>query len=100
PTSALYTLSLHDALPIFDQPQLETLLGRDLRAEQQELQRLGAADEARQPLGAAVAGNDPEIRFRLAHPRRLFQQAQMAGHGDLADRKSTRLNSSHVKISY
>src|SRR6201989_3268623 len=55
-TTEIYTLSLHDALPIYAQPKLQLRAGR---------------------LGA--------------HPRR--------GDGQ-QDRKSTRLNSSHVEISY
>src|SRR5436309_7360814 len=59
-TTEIYTLSLHDALPIFD---------------------------------------------KLAHPRGLrHAHLQLPGDGSgdvhLEDRKSTRLNSSHVKTSY
>src|SRR5438132_6314020 len=60
-TTEIYTLSLHDALPIFDEP--------------------GAR---------AVAGQGDEDVLR---PDTLL-------HGDLGDRKSTRLNSSHTVISY
>src|ERR1043166_9585312 len=66
-----------------DQAELEALLGGDLRAQQEELERLRAADQPRQPLGAAVARDDAEVRLRLAHPRRLLEQAQVAGHRDL-----------------
>src|SRR6266496_5835017 len=62
-TTEIYTLSLHDALPI----SLE--------------RRLVATDHQR---GAALRQRD-----RAAGPRRVEQ-----------DRKSTRLNSSHVEISY
>src|SRR5436309_10421228 len=63
-TTDIYTLSLHDALPIFR------------------------------------AGPDPG---RQPGPRRVRRHLHGAGgahHGPGADRKSTRLNSSHVKISY
>src|SRR5690606_41798135 len=75
-----YALSLHDALPIY---------GRWLR-------------------GHPVHGY-PDLRpDRLRHfpPPGRTPTSAAAGHGgswtcaDAADRKSTRLNSSHVKISY
>src|SRR5207302_2760741 len=76
-TTALYTLSLHDALPIC--PGLGQ--GRARPADRAE-------DLARRP----------GVRHRQAggHPDRG------GGHvrGRHGDRKSTRLNSSHVKISY
>src|SRR5437868_15254956 len=67
PTTEIYTLSLHDALPIYDLPQ----------GSSQDLGRRA------QPWPEAVARDrhaaDPEPG---------------------PDRKSTRLNSSHVSISY
>src|SRR5690606_40917430 len=87
-TTWTYTLSLHDALPI------SSLI-------------LGA-----QPLGAQMPGIDPFI-FAAYHqdhyPRgngRLGPDAALLRGRDIGmdfsgrDRKSTRLNSSHVKISY
>src|SRR2546426_2702980 len=67
-TTEIYTLSLHDALPIYL-----------LRAQ------------ARLPL-LPRAGP----RGRLHHPHRPGQDRQRR----LRDRKSTRLNSSHLVISY
>src|SRR5205807_8698843 len=64
-TAVIYTLSLHDALPICKKRRAATLLGR----------LLGAAHPA--PAGA---------RFHRQPAR--------------PDRKSTRLNSSHLVISY
>src|SRR5436309_14635634 len=68
-TTEIYTLSLHDALPIYR--------GAD------------AADE----------------RGRASLPRRKWIQHERDERRDVSasfegDRKSTRLNSSHVKISY
>src|SRR2546430_10271174 len=69
-TTEIYTLSLHDALPIFELAS-----------------RHGALpDEA---LAHELAGE-----FELARGRAT------AGLAHLADRKSTRLNSSHSQISY
>src|SRR5205807_9609039 len=70
-TTAIYTLSLHDALPIYN---LSPVL------------RMGAP-EAVQPLERGIP--DPEVL--------LFQEILKTRDGD---RKSTRLNSSHLVISY
>src|SRR5256885_13510509 len=61
-TTEIYTLSLHDALPIY------------------QLERLGDL------LGGGAAVDVEEVRGRAAV--------------ELEDRKSTRLNSSHLVISY
>src|SRR3712207_7785935 len=75
-TTEIYTLSLHDALPIFDQQcaRARLLDRRQVLArhvlDQRQLERLGVV-----------------LR---AHERRHAAE----------DRKSTRLNSSHANISY
>src|SRR5690606_41630009 len=66
----IYTLSLHDALPICP-------LGRQL-------------ERPRRPLQERHRPGEPAAHRRSRGPRRLRAR----------DRKSTRLNSSHVKISY
>src|SRR5256885_7390009 len=71
-TTEIYTLSLHDALPI-------SLAGGR-----------GAAGSARGP-HARVRGPVPQ-------ERRARRQGDHAADG--GDRKSTRLNSSHLVISY
>src|SRR5256885_8246276 len=68
-TTEIYTLSLHDALPIYD----------------------GWADAL---LAQGRAQADPLWRLPLWAPYRRML------HSDQADRKSTRLNSSHLVISY
>src|SRR5439155_20377606 len=76
PSSAIYTLSLHDALPI-----------------------LAAAAEQRHALLRAL-GPEADVRVDVS--------CTPVEHGDIVvlhgraaeDRKSTRLNSSHVAISY
>src|SRR5690606_40615754 len=91
-TSEIYTLSLHDALPIFKQH----------------------FDRERIPYayldGATVDRAAAVDRFRSEDDVRLFLISIKAGGVGLnlteadyvfvLDRKSTRLNSSHVKISY
>src|SRR5690606_41588242 len=88
-TTDISTLSLHDALPIF---------GGDPRP-------LGGEQRA----GAPEAGGDlVEHQQHVVLVAQLPQHPQVAGvveaHAaralDDRDRKSTRLNSSHVKISY
>src|SRR5207253_11072553 len=85
PTPAISTLSLHDALPISnDDARVRVALGGV------GVGVLGELLEAHDLLG--------EIALRgkcLAH--QLFPSLGDAGEGD---RKSTRLNSSHVAISY
>src|SRR5690606_41332330 len=73
-TSASYTLSLHDALPI------SKLVDRVAHRER---------------VFDAAVGDDEVVLEVLGH--RAFRLLRPADH---LDRKSTRLNSSHVKISY
>src|SRR5437870_11505670 len=67
-STEIYTLSLHDALPILD---------RDLCIN----------CTAHLPSLVGVEGGEQQLRFFALYPL-------------LQDRKSTRLNSSHVAISY
>src|SRR3712207_7755997 len=70
-TTEIYTLSLHDALPIF-------------------LHLRGVGDEGQQDADAAALGDAQDGgELRLQQLRALQQ-----------DRKSTRLNSSYANISY
>src|SRR3712207_7182901 len=82
-TSEIYTLSLHDALPIFaaaddrpDRLRRPRLPGRDRRPLVLTKRAAGRSDRA----GLAREGSAPSAPCR--------------------DRKSTRLNSSHANISY
>src|SRR3712207_8015324 len=74
-TTEIYTLSLHDALPIFVEEHAK------LRAMSQLWEELG-----RERYGVRDAKH---LRFRYG--------VQV---NSLGDRKSTRLNSSHANISY
>src|SRR3712207_7649903 len=78
-TTEIYTLSLHDALPICAAAPAPRR--HDLRFGAQVRARLG---DDRQPGRARGAAHRPQLR--AARRRR--------------DRKSTRLNSSHANISY
>src|SRR5690606_40421435 len=88
PTTELYTLSLHDALPIFrhwrSKPPLRPR--RPARAVPQSRYQLHSNVRHPQMGSLADALSMPSLRTPV---RQL-----------LKDRKSTRLNSSHVKISY
>src|SRR5436305_7858528 len=79
-TTAIYTLSLHDALPICPDRVADPDGGLE-----QELTRV-----------------DPRLRQHVDGPRlQDLEQHPGARPGQgRADRKSTRLNSSHVRISY
>src|SRR3712207_7516928 len=71
-TTEIYTLSLHDALPISD-------------AEGIQVGEVARADGGREPVPGALEGDDVR-ELEAARAER--------------DRKSTRLNSSHANISY
>src|SRR3712207_8321559 len=83
-TTEIYTLSLHDALPISSTMQR---IGRSSAAVGQQAQH-------REP-------DEEEIRRRSrAKAERRVQCVSLWGGQVLEDRKSTRLNSSHANISY
>src|SRR3989454_10863957 len=79
-TTEIYTLSLHDALPIFISRKRQELLGPKLIRQSYAL---GALDKG-------VQAKLKELR-QTGFVRRLWAKE---------DRKSTRLNSSHLVISY
>src|SRR3712207_7802158 len=78
-TTEIYTLSLHDALPI------------------------SAVRARRAPDDPEPAPGGPRPRRGDARPRQLAARPELPRQRDRlqpADRKSTRLNSSHANISY
>src|SRR5690606_40194340 len=81
-STQLYSLSLHDALPISDQPS-HMLIVIDNGKAQPPDERIchGSLNVHRHPVRV------PHLQGHAEDPR-------------ARDRKSTRLNSSHVKISY
>src|SRR5690606_41563967 len=82
----IYTLSLHDALPI---SELQALIGRS------EILNLGLAGPVVYPTSSVrkVWSPDTGDGYKLPLHVRITNLVR-------EDRKSTRLNSSHVKISY
>src|SRR5699024_12592451 len=95
PTASLHPLSLHDALPIFGPvPPVPRPPGHD------DLDPAGGARMRIHVIGCCGSFAGP----RGAASSYLIEHEDEAGHTwrllmDL-DRKSTRLNSSHVSISY
>src|SRR3989449_4172206 len=95
-TTEIYTLSLHDALPIWlsdladRHVHLDGGLARALAGTSVSARALAAH---RQPLSMAHAAVAAQVHQPLDRHRDLAAQ-------DLGDRKSTRLNSSHGYISY
>src|SRR5690606_41832157 len=83
-TTETYTLSLHDALPISG-PEVgcgSAVPGRSALGHVDRLTRVAVVERRGEQIG------------------KLPGRAREHGRTDLLDRKSTRLNSSHVKISY
>src|SRR5207249_10836757 len=97
-TPEIYTLSLHDALPILTEPIIfeiglvtEPVLG------------VGAVQEHEAGAVGVSVQNGGDVR--IIDPRQAIESVPGVGEGEAArvglrDRKSTRLNSSHVSISY
>src|SRR5690606_41892253 len=99
PTASVYPLSLHDALPIWPATLRD---GDGLVLDDGGVMRIAGLAEA---LVEVRARRGVEI-VRLAwHVGNRHTDVQIVGEclrirRDHVDRKSTRLNSSHVKISY
>src|SRR5258705_11343848 len=83
-TTEIYTLSLHDALPI-------SARGAPGRADRAGVR----AERCDVSLPAAQRRDERPFRERATAPARRRRRRRAAG-----DRKSTRLNSSHLGISY
>src|SRR5205807_3200470 len=98
PPTEIYTLSLHDALPIYHRkPLVAELVGGD--AEQVAVARpVPAKDDHRVLHPAHRSGHVDRGRVGVAEPLLGVVLERVAGV--LGDRKSTRLNSSHLVISY
>src|SRR5690606_41685869 len=92
PPPASSTLSLHDALPIFEARHVAPASVRAAVAP--EVRGEGGDAEVRQTL--AERRVQAAVLAEVVHEHRCGQRLG----GLPADRKSTRLNSSHVKISY
>src|SRR5690606_39972960 len=91
PASPVFsTLSLHDALPILDEHVLGGIPRLLAGLQDHRVAVLELGDTELDPIGRLVVLAEAEL-----HPVRDGREP-----GRQQDRKSTRLNSSHVKISY
>src|SRR5690606_42153175 len=93
------TLSLHDALPIFGGPGLHAHRDEGRRGDEHDLRPEGGEEvdvRARHPRVEHVADDDDAQAGEVASAGVPAVGREVAAE----DRKSTRLNSSHVKISY
>src|SRR5206468_12422082 len=98
PTPAPYTLSLHDALPIYRSASSRPSRTSTTSSTRPRLDRsfaFGAPDTARPPVATAPPGACPEATSGRAGGTRRTRR-----HVRPRDRKSTRLNSSHDQTSY
>src|SRR5207253_10147213 len=97
PHTPIYTLSLHDALPISAASSPRTRRSSSPGSRHDGgLHEAPPAGHARD--GALLGGRAPPPAGRAALPR--LRHPSLPGARPLQDRKSTRLNSSHVAISY
>src|SRR5205085_7430518 len=86
PTTDIYTLSLHDALPIYlrDRPRDEG--GDEVDDKHRHKHRRGETNQ--------------HAHRNLEYRQQHVEQAVIQRDSHQRDRKSTRLNSSHSQISY
>src|SRR5207253_11147128 len=98
-TSHLSTPSLHDALPIYMRQALFPRDGARLEADlaDDRVGRIGTQCEDRLVVDEEKVGGGHRRELRA---RRTDNEIAGAPGSQFTDRKSTRLNSSHVAISY
>src|SRR5690606_41682012 len=100
PPPVTSTLSLHDALPIYGNPAYLLTAATGLYYAEDDHFELEAP---RLTARKATSGTQPWLlTAAIARSSNLGQQVVLSGdvHARQQDRKSTRLNSSHVKRSY
>src|SRR5690606_41751371 len=90
PPAALCPPSLHDALPIYQPRHAHQAQDHHVGAERPVL----VGDIEKVALGRVTGMVDHRIDTAIGRHRQIENTL------DILDRKSTRLNSSHVKISY
>src|SRR5690606_41410402 len=95
-TTGIYPLSLHDALPIYDQRRAQQAFVQHVAL----LEHGGDVAAGHAWRGRHAHGLVPLRVEAVAGARRDLEQSVGLGDPVQLDRKSTRLNSSHVKISY
>src|SRR5699024_12070527 len=105
-STAVYSLSLHDALPIFES-SWQHERRRRLSAFAAPFEIFSPAAGGRCPgcglfcvAGAARGGFSLVMQKKIRYNRKGMPCGAFGGAALARDRKSTRLNSSHVSISY
>src|SRR5258705_5393865 len=88
-TTEIYTLSLHDALPISAWAALESMAAR-LATQSASGQEISALRQ----MFATFEGGAEQAKLDE------YSEVNIEFHQTIIDRKSTRLNSSHLGISY
>src|SRR5699024_11335106 len=91
----IHTFSLHDALPICKkelETRLDTLFTTSSQVDGEE-----ASGDITGLIGQYAHGNEPSHHMAYLYN---WTDAPWKGQERLEDRKSTRLNSSHVSTSY
>src|SRR5690606_41704482 len=91
---ATYTLSLHDALPIFQ----NLSEAADTVTLEAALKKIATLQYTENLSGKPASQNTDDTEEPVPNPQVI--DIGPAGTAMRLDRKSTRLNSSHVKISY
>src|SRR5690606_41850864 len=97
PTS-IYALSLHDALPIYRGEEVffaADVVDRNLRGRRRSCEARSHVEGLRWMDGIEFGQDRGGFRACRSHSASIS-----LGQTHRSDRKSTRLNSSHVKISY
>src|SRR5690606_41125211 len=99
-STAPYTLALHDALPIYHRPGPRALIispTRELAMQiHADVKKLGQFTKVKTATIFGCVSSSGQINALKKNPDILV----VCPGRLLEDRKSTRLNSSHVKISY
>src|SRR5690606_42016311 len=92
-----YTLSLHDALPIF----CRGVRDRELQSVLNSSEKCNAVFRfVLKPLAPLQYWFHPKVLYNNREKPFHFRVKNVHDNHFLQDRQSTRLNSSHVKISY
>src|SRR5690606_40307416 len=91
-STEIYTLSLHDALPIL-------IFDIDVQGGAQ-IKRCHPETATVFVLPPSMAELERRLRGRGTDEEPVVRRRLEAARAEIEDRKSTRLNSSHVKISY
>src|SRR5690606_41346499 len=90
------SLSLHDALPILARGEIQCIGATTLDEYRQYIEKDGALDRRFQKVTVEPTTYEDTIEIL----NRIKDKYEEHHNVTYTDRKSTRLNSSHVKISY